>query len=285
MIGVALLLTALCMGVTAQAGNARAARKQVESSLLVKGSITIAADGSVLAHTLDPKAPLGDALQKFVDGNIAAWRFDPVMVDGRVVTAKVPVSMLLVATPAQDGGLSVSIASTHFGTREDLPSTETVTRVKLTPPQFPRNALYMGGSGTVYVIVQVGRDGTVINADAEQVNLRVAGTDGEMATLRKEFTIASLRAARTWTFTPPVTGSEAGKSTWLVRVPVTFVADGRRTKPAKPGQWDSYIPGPRNMDMPWASEELKTAGAPDALSEGGVYPLQQGAKLLTPPTT
>lgn len=283
-IGLAVLLSILCVGVTAQAGNTRAARKQVESSLLVNGSITIAPDGSVLAHTLDSTEELGDQLTKFVDGSIDKWRFKPVVVDGQVVTAKVPMSLRLVAKPTDDGNLSVAISNTHFGEWTDSSKSDNVHGAKLAPPVYPPAALRSGGKGTVYLIVQVGRDGSVLQVDAEQVNLRVIGSEGEMAMMRKWLAAAALRAAKQWTFTPPTTGKSAIENSWLVRVPVDFVLLGRGSSEApKKGGWESYVPGPRNANMPWAREKLKTAGSPDALSEGGVYSLEQGATLLNPP--
>lgn len=283
MIGLALLLTALCVGATAQAGNANAARKQVESSLLVKGTITIARDGSVLAHTLDSTDAMGDALTKFVDGSIDKWHFKPVVVDGQVVIAKVPMSLRLIAKQGADGNLGVTIASTYFGKRKELPDSDDLRSPKRAPPIYPKAAVRSGGKGTVYLIAQVGRDGSVINIDAEQVNLRVVGTEREMAMMRKLFTDAALDAARQWAFTPPTTGASANESSWLVRMPVVFVLRGKGPEQPKAGDWDSYVPGPRNMDMPWARKQLRTAGSPDALSEGGIYPLQQGAELLPAP--
>lgn len=286
MIGLALVVLALCVGVTAQAGNARAAREKVESSLLVKGSITIARDGSVLAHTLDSTEALGDELTKFVDASIDKWHFQPISVDGQVVIAKVPMSLRLIAKATDDGNTSVVIASTHFGSSKDAPASDDVARNgKLAPPRYPQDALRKGGKGTVYLIAQVGRDGAVVNVDAEQVNLRVVGSEAEMATMRKQFTDAAVRAARRWTFKPPTTGVLANRDSWLVRIPVAFVFADERAKQPKPGQWESYVPGPRNKDMAWAQQELQIAGAPDALSEGGIYPLRQGAKLLPSPTT
>lgn len=283
-IGLALLLVALCLGVTAQAGNTLAARKQVESSLLVRGTITIAPDGSVIAHTLDSTEALGDVLSKFVGGSLETWHFKPVIVDGKVVTAKVPMSLRLVAKPMDDGNTKVTITSTYFGRREELPATADVQRrARLAPPQYPKGALQMGGKGTVYLIVQVGRDGSVLNVGAEQVNLKVLGSAAEMSSLRKQFSDAAIRAARRWTFVPPTTSVAANEASWLVRVPVEFRLWGDEAKQAKAGGWDSYVPGPRNKDMPWAHEQLKTVGSPDALSDGGVYSLEQGATLLNPP--
>lgn len=282
--GLAVVL--LAGGMPVDAGNGRgvaAVKKQAESSLQVSGTITVAPDGSVLSHTLDPKAPLGAELAGFVDRSVAAWRFKPVLVDGKPVTAKVPMHLRLVATQVGEGKVNVAIASTWFGNIDDVPATDHPRGIRRTPPRYPTDALAMGGKGVVYLIVQVGRDGKVLNVDAEQVNLRVAGTEGQMAQLRKAFTDASTRAARGWQFAAPTTGEAAGKESWLVRVPVEFVLSGPGGRPPKDGEWDTYIPGPRNYGMPWAGDSLKAAGSPDALPGGGEFPLEQGATLLNPP--
>ena len=267
---------------SAVAGNAREARQQAESSLRVSGSLVVGPDGKVASHELDPEAPLTPALKAFVDDSIRGWRFKPVLVDGKPVRAKVPMSLRLVAKRADDGKFSVTIASTYFGSEDDPATTDRLRSIRLSPPRFPKGALMMGGKGVVYLVVQVGRDGKVTNVDAEQVNLRVAGTDGQMAALRKQFTDAAVRVARGWTFTIPTTGPEANDATWLVRVPVDYRLDDERQRASG---WDTYIPGPRNLGMPWVSEKLRVAGSPDALPDNGVFPLQQGATLLNPPAS
>ena len=140
----------------------------------------------------------------------------------------------------------------------------------------------MGGKGVVYLLVEVGRDGKVANVDAEQVNLGVVGGEREMDVLRSQFTAAALRAAKGWTFAIPTTGNQANDDSWILRVPVQFVLTGPGEQQHKEGTWDTYIPGPRNMEIPWAQKKLKTAGSPDALPDDGIYPLRQGATLLTP---
>ena len=283
--GAAALAACLLIGVSTHAmgGNVSAARKQIESSLQVSGTITIAPDGSVQAHTLDPATPLGEQLTGFLDQRIATWRFEPVLVDGKVVTAKVPMHLRLVAKPADDGKSNISIASTYFGSGDARPATDLPRSSRMTPPHFPADALSKGGKGVVYLVVQFGRDGKVIHADAERVNLRVLGTANEMKQLRTQFTDAAVRSAKRWTFVAPTTGPEADDKSWLVRVPVDFIFYGDKTRNS--GAWDTYIPGPPNIGMPWAQEKLRTAGSPDALPEGRIYPLEQGAKLLNPPAT
>ncbi len=281
------LAACLLLGMSRDAvsGNTAAARKQLESSLQVSGTITIARDGSVQSHRLDPGAPLGGELTRFLDASIGKWRFEPVLVDGRVVIAKVPMHLRLIAKAAGDGRSSISIASTYFGSSDEVAATDHPRSAKLAPPKFPQDALSMGGKGTVYLIVQVGRDGKVANVDAEQVNLRVLGNAREMDALRKSFTTAAVRAGKQWTFVIPTTGESAKEEAWLVRVPVDFMLTEQGQKPGKRVGWDTYIPGPRNTGVPWAQEKLRTAARPDALPNDGIYPLRQGAKLLSPPAS
>lgn len=268
-----------------ESGNMAAARKQLESSLQVSGTITIARDGSVQSHKLNPGAPLGGELTRFLDASIGKWRFEPVLVDGRQVIAEVPMHLRLIAKPAGDGKSSISIASTYFGSNAALAATDQPRSQKMKPPRFPQDAMYMGGQGTVYLIVQVVRDGTVANVDAEQVNLRVLGNTRELDLLRKSFTAAAVRAAKQWTFTAPTTGEDARDSAWLVRVPVDFVLAEQGKTPGERSGWDTYLPGPRNTSMPWAEDKLRTASGPDALPGSGIFPLRQGVKLLSAPAS
>lgn len=284
----AMAAVALLAGLLAVAGaiaggrGVRAVREQAESSLQVSGTVTIGKDGSVLAHTLDPEAPLGEALTAFVHKAVAGWRFEPVRVDGEVVNARVPMHLRLVAKRVEGDKISVIIASSYFGSEEGVPKTDNLAGISLSPPKYPITTWRMGGMGTVYLIVQIDRQGRVINADAEQVNLRVAGTAQQMKQMRGQFTAAAVGAAKGWTFAIPTTGESADDDSWLVRIPVEFSLTGPGEKRPVKGTWDVYIPGPRNMGMPWAQEKLKTAGNPDALPDDGVYPLRQGVKLLTP---
>lgn len=280
MLRVFLSMLALLVALPLAAGGPRAVRKQAESSLRVTGFVVIGTDGTVQGHELDPKAPLTPTLVEFIGRSLDRWRFEPVKVNGEVVRARVPMSLRLVAKRSEDDKYNISIASTHFGSRTSFQATDWPQRLGMKPPQYPMGAMQVGGKGTAYLILQIGRDGKVMNVDAEQVNLRVAGSTNQMDQLRKQFAQAAIRAARDWTFTPPTTGKEADKDNWLVRVPVDFRFDDE--KRVQPGEWETYIPGPRNMNMPWAQQQLKMAGNPDALPDNGVFPLEEGAKLLTP---
>jgi hypothetical protein len=80
-----------------------------------------------------------------------------------------------------------------------------------------------------------------------------------------------------WRFAPPTTGSEAGRSSWSVRIPVVYTP-GSEAQTA--GRWQNFVPGPRHP-VPWASEE-EMATATDALPDGGIFPMKPELRLLTP---
>ena len=145
------LLYTSSVGNPVDAGNAGSNRKLVESSLLVKSDIVMTPEGAVQSYTLESKEGLGEPLEKFLDNNITHWRFKPVEVDGKVVTAKAPMSLRLIANREEGGGMSVRIAGTWFG-RNANPSngnqngkpaidTSTMRSNKLIPPMYPSSAL------------------------------------------------------------------------------------------------------------------------------------------------
>ncbi len=284
MLRVLLLSFVLAWSMPLDAQSVSDVRSQLESSLRLTGSIVIETDGKVLEHSIKPTPALTPALTAYLDRAISSWRFEPVKVDGKVVRAKAPMHLRLVAKKTADGKYNVTIASTYFGsneTSERLPSQGVRSDGSgMKPPSYPKGLVRAGVEGTVYLVVQVGRDGRVMNVDASQVNLRAVGTARVMEQMRNQLAEASVHAARSWRFIVPTTGEEAGKSSWLAFVPISFNI-GRELRPLD--QWDTYVPGPLNNHMPWADERVQMAASPDALPDSGVFPLEQGAKLLTPP--
>src|SRR5690606_37388169 len=111
-----------------------------------------------------------------------------------------------------------------------------------------------GVHGVVYVVVRVDRSGRVQDAVAELVNLRILGSEREMEQARELLAKSALVAARKWTFKPPTRGEWADQERWSARVPVDyrFADDGK----PRYGQWESYVPGPRNP-IPWEMERLE----------------------------
>ena len=268
------LLLVSCFG-AAWAGGPGAVRKQVESSLLVNGTIDIQADGSVAGYTLERSDTIAEGIAGMITRAVPLWRFEPIELDHGATRARARMSLRLVAKEMEDGNLSVQFRGVRFfGPRRPG---EFAASIKLQPPVYPRLAGQNGVGGTVYTVVKIGRDGRVEDAVAEQVNLRIVTSENDMASWRNLLAKAALRATKDWTFSPPTMGDEVGRSYWLVRVPIDFIPWNHR--PTEDGQWQAYVPGPQ-QGIPWRSDDGANETA-DAVAPGGVYPVASGPRLLT----
>ncbi|GGD49353.1 outer membrane transport energization protein TonB [Pseudoxanthomonas indica] len=277
-LGMAVLLASLA----AWAGNASSQRKLVEMSMLVTGELVIAADGSVSELQVDQREKLPPGVLQLVDQAKTQWRFEPILVDGVARNVRSRMSLRVAAHRLESGDYSIGLRSAYFGKEAlaaqekiDSQDTTTVRARKLTPPAFPQSAGMVGGRGIVYLVVRVGSDGTVTDTAVEQVNLQVLGDDRTMKMLRKEFGNSALRTSKYWTFDVPTTGEMADDGAWAVRIPVSFQYPGYE-RPGY-GEWEAYVPGPR-QSPPWAEND----DAAEAMIAGGIYPVGQGLRLLTP---
>lgn len=276
---------ALASSTTAFAATSTAlVRKSVEMSMLVTGTIEIGADGSVIKYSLDQPDKLPPAVKALAEQGVPSWRFEPVMVDGKVVGARAKMGLRVVANKQDNGNYTVGIRSTSFGD-EGGDKGESVRSVRMTPPGYPESAYMSGIQGTVYLIVKVGRQGKVEDVVAEQVNLTVLGNEAQMRRGRDALSAAAVQRARSWTFAPPLKGESVDSPFWSVRVPVSFQLADSRTRPehAVYGSWQAYVPGPY-VKPAWI-DESDARQRPDALlANGGIYPVGSGPKLLTPLT-
>lgn len=268
------LLLVSCVG-AAWAGRPGEVRKQVESSLLVNGTIDLHADGSVAGYALDNPDTVSEGIAGMIARIVPLWRFEPVELSNGATRARAKMSMRLVAKKIDNGDFSVQIRGVQFF-GQPRPG-ESVVSAKLVPPKYPLWAGINAVGGTVYTVVKIGRDGRVEDAVAEQVNLRIVSSEKDMESWRDMLAKAALLATKDWTFSPPTKGDEVGKPYWLARVPVDFIAPDQRQH--KDGQWQAYVPGPRQT-IPWRSDDRANETA-DAVAPGGVYPLGSGPRLLT----
>ncbi len=260
-------------------------RKQTELSLLVTGHVVIEPDGSVSGLNIDQEEKIPPAVRGLIERARPVWRFEPVRVDGAAARARARMSLRVVAKKLDSGDYEIRLRGAYFGSdaldgqeRIDQMGTATLRGRKLSSPRYPEGAQLLGAKGTVYVIIKVGPDGTVQESFAEQVNLQIVGrSEGEMKYMRDQFTRSALFAAKYWTFEVPTTGELADDGVWYARVPVSYLMPG--DKPAVYGQWEAYIPGPKQK-APWADERDHVD--PDAMLAGGIYLAGQGLRLLTP---
>jgi TonB family protein len=260
----------------AMADDLDAVRRQVELSMVITGSADIEEDGSVSAHRIDNAGRVPENVKALVAQVAPHWKFEPIRVDGKPVKARADMYLRLIArqTGVPDQ-YRIEIAGATFGKSEPG---ATVSSARMEPPRYPDTAWRLGATGTVYVLVMVGRDGRVRDVAAEQVNLRVIAKEDKLERGRKALADAAMAAARKWTFNPPTNGSDVDADHWIVRVPVTFLINGG---PARYGRWEDAIPGPRQVP-PWADQERDAATSADAVADGGLFQLGQGFRLLTP---
>lgn len=261
------------------AQTARTVRESAEASMTLTGKIDIGTDGHVTGFQLDHADELSADLAAFVQHQVQAWEFQPIVDNGTAVATQTPVTLRLLSQPGPGGaGDTVRVAGASFS-KYDPENTSRVTSSELRLPAYPRNLAAMRAKGEVLLLVKVGRDGTVDDVVAEQVNLRVVGKENQMRQVRNEFARASVSAARSWTFRPPTTGRLKDAESWTVRIPVRYMM-GERTPY---GTWEAYIPGPRER-APWRTSQAGEDAAPDLLTAGGIYmaDLDDGPRLLTP---
>lgn len=257
------------------AGGPGAVRKQVESSMLVTGTISINADGSVASHALEQPDRLPPGVVDLVTRAVQAWRFEPIQLREGEAHSRAVMSVRVVAKRVDEDSFIVEIRGARFSNARPG---EFVTGDKISPPAYPRGLGASGVGGEVYLIVKVGRSGEVEDVVAEQVNLFTLGSESQIARWRDQLAKSAVRTARQWTFNPPTKGAYVDRPFWLARVPVAYHVMGRHRQ-AEYGQWQAYVPGP-HLDNPWFRDE--SAPDADAIAAGNVQPVDNAFRLLTP---
>jgi len=276
MVSLAVSLALLLGTNAAQAANSKdEVRKQIEASMLVQGTIDIDEEGKVTGYELKQADAVPKAMLEIVDKRVRAWHFEPVQVDGKAVRARSPMQMRLVTKKDGDRFL-FRIGGATFGTTYEKEEGANA-RGRLSPPRYPESAVDAGVGGTVYLVLRIGRDGSVEDAVAEQVNLRTLGSESDMKRFRVVLAESAIGAAKRWRFDYPTRGEDADAPFVSVRVPVDYVMGGQKLE--KAGQWQAYVPGPR-QHASWLPPEPDSASA-DALAAWGIYPVGKGPRLLT----
>ncbi len=255
-------------------------RKQVEASMLLTGTILVGPQGQVAEHAIDQPDKVPRQMLDFVTQNIAEWKFEPTLLEGKPVSVRNRMSVRLIARKTGDGKIRAHIGGVDFQpfSSQAEEGAEVASRT-MTPPSYPMSAAQAGIQGTVYLVIRVGRDGRVEDLVPEQVNLKIVTNEGDMRYWRGVLEKSAMKAAQQWVFTPPVKGENAELPFWSVRVPVDYTFDREAEK--KYGEWDAYVPGPR-QEIPWKNWSDLPGFSPDALVAGGVQQVGgNGLRLLT----
>lgn len=230
-----------CLAVTIAALAASAAPAQHAAAPMLemqaRGELAIGPDGNVSEYRLDTK--LADDVAALVDRNVRAWAFEPIVVDGKAVTAKTSFHLTLNAVPADDqpqkGNYLLRVENVSFG--------EPMKSSQLKPPRYPGSAIKSRVGAKVILSVRLDEHGNVVEALPYQTSLdRRAHTEQQAEQWRKVFEQTSLEAVKTWHYelSERVDGKAMG--TWA-RVPVVYTVMEMGRKP-RDDQWRAFVPGP-----------------------------------------
>src|SRR3546814_8104693 len=132
-LAVALLLAGAAVAVAAP----KQVREQTEATMLLTGTIGINADGSVDDYEINNEDKVPDYVLENLAKCVPAWRFKPVLVDGKAVPARAGMNLRMLAKPSGDDKFEVFIAGTSFSIGGSRP-TDIVRRLKTDPPPYPK---------------------------------------------------------------------------------------------------------------------------------------------------
>ncbi|QNK03071.1 hypothetical protein [Dyella telluris] len=260
-------------------------RHQAEASLLVQGKAVVNPDGKIASYSLREPDKLPAPVIDLIRQNVTAWTL--VFTYAPAAPVEEQMTMRIIATEADDKHTTLRLASASFE-ETNRPANESVRSRDRMPPTYPKSVLDAHVSGTVYVLARVGRDGHVLDAAAEQVNLHQYTEQYTQGLYRKALGAAAARAIKQWTFDVPVAGPTAGRDFWYVRIPCRFHLHDSRDPSFDShtgdtyGSWEIYLRGPRET-IPWVQDPSLLAEAPDATPDGGIHQLGAGPSLQAAP--
>lgn len=251
------------------ASHVVAAEAMPELEMSTAGEIVIGPDGRVTSHQLE--AGLAPVVQALVDKNVKTWTFEPILSEGRAVSARTRMQLALSAVPDRDGNYVLKLDNVWFG----LPTARNLHE----PPAYPPAAIKAGLGARVLVQARLDDEGNVVDVHPYQTSLdRIVGTEGRTERWRKQFERASLAAVKRWKFTP---GESIGGQPLasIVLIPVSFQIYANSAGPSH-SDWRAYHPGPITP-APWVNPESLAHLDADRLETGDVGALDSRFRLTS----
>lgn len=210
------------------AGSALAEEPRIYAAYTT-GELVVDAEGRVTSVTLDHK-DLGAKVMAAFEQKIRAWRFEPVITDGRPAEARARMSLgLLVRERTEDTAVTLEVRAVSFRDPPDPGQVEATgidalgakaVGLRLPPPIFPGSPRRAGVGATLWLLVKVGADGRVEKMGlqaAELMSLETITPEWQDSHLQ-QFVAAAEKATRKWRL-PAFAGVD-------VRVPMTFPLPG-----------------------------------------------------------
>lgn len=284
---IAAVLAMLAITFAAGAIDKQKLIEKAEMSMLVSGSIEMRSDGSVERYSLDHPEKLPQAVTQLVGMQVPQWRFEPVLVDGQPTAAQTNMSLRIVAKPVDEQNFSVRIQSVSFsGGSQDSGNRISIAKRTSLAPMVRALVSADTDAADLYLALKIGRNGRVLDAVVEQVNLYALGSESQMTIVRKILGKSAADTVRQWTFSVPAREPE-DEPYWSGTLPISFRLSGNGSSPPADMQgheeWRMYIPGPCTP-IPWRISGKDGRCASDAAPEGVLTLDNSGPKLLTPLT-
>lgn len=258
-----LLALVLALSVIAQAA-AQSPEDGKPLQLGVDGEVAIDQHGAVYQHTLD--TILTPEVKKLVDSAISKWRFEPVLRNGKPVSAKSNMYLTLTAMPIS-GGYRLSIERVRFYNNR-----QAAQRVA---PEYPFDALRAGIGAELLVALRVNKAGDVLDVAVVQGELQ-SKRGRASASILTSFEKAAKAAFRKWKYEP--TEDDDASDTTLLTV-MSFTTGDMSSAPVG---WRSADKARQNP-IPWLQGAEHGFDA-EGLRHGETVALGGGLKLQTPVT-
>lgn len=209
------------------AGSAGAA-ENVYFTAKVDGGLTIGPQGDVLEVRLDDVDWMGEAVVQGYRQKILAWRFEPVLENGKPVATTGEMELDLVAVRDEASGTAqFAIERVTF---PDNPGRKALAEKQepLRRPVYPDIAARNGIGARVVLVARVNADGETEDVAVEHLVLTGPNPGNHAKRMASGFERSTVAAARYWR----LRGIKPGD---LVRVPVKFAMAG--VAPPPPG-WE-----------------------------------------------
>jgi len=213
--------------------------------LIVRGTVSIDAQGAVLQYALESK-DLPEPVTDLIARTVAGWRFEPVLADGKAVQAKTRMMMQIQGQAIDGEKYQLSLADVVFGVRE--------LRGPITPPKYPISAVRYMQNADLWIAARINANGDVLEMHPWRTSLsRSYRSKKEEEKWRKRFEAVAVDAIETWKFEPlsPADGISV-ESTLMIPMSfrTSFSARAPVAKQASATVEFSGVPGPIHP-IPW----------------------------------
>lgn len=244
--------------------------------LIAQGRGTLAIDAAGRVESVQFATSHGAAVDKVLSDRIHAWRFEPVLEQGRAVPVSAHMQYLLHATIGEQAEeLRLSIHDVDFVDPPAATPTAPSPYRKVTPVTYPRQMIAERFGAQLELAVEQDAEGTPVHV-APATGWLLGRTVAEKVRDRKMgyFVRAAVGAVKQWRFAPPQAGATR------VTVPITFTVNVDSVdQAAQLARWTEAMPVafPKEAWMVDLGEDVFLA-----LDAEG-RPQRRDLKLLTDP--